>query len=144
MKRRPGPKSLKFFDSCPTPNPKRALNKLYPMLTIRNYERIKGMCFYEGSGWDTQLYTSAQKAGAKAYAEWIEEDEDRYRIRIMHIQPQPESSMVTIYREAEKGGYRVTIYKGNDMVHNAVWMPGDITMEGVLETIRRDCIYGKV
>lgn len=112
-------------------------------LTIRNYEKIRGLCYYGDDTWEPLQFTH-QKQGGKAHIEHIEKTDDHYLIRLTYIQPQPDSAIICILRNgkeiAGKRMWRVEMIKRNRkknrMVVNEFWTINQFEMDKLLMSIR--------
>lgn len=108
-------------------------------LTIRNYGKIKGLCYYDDGKWEP-LHATHIKAGGRAYIEWIEERERDYTIRLLYILPQPEAALVTISRNSisvnNSPMWRVEMDKGSKRLVSEYWEGEEFEMKRLLEAIK--------
>lgn len=108
-------------------------------LTIRNYEKIRGLCYYDDGSW-LPLYPTSVRGGGKAHIDRIEETDDHYRIRLIYIQPQPESATITIERNPKdivlKPMYGIQMDKGNKLISKEYWTINQFKMHKLLIAVK--------
>lgn len=113
------------------------------MLKIENYRKIRGLAYYEDGTWE-QLQPTYLKSGAKAHIDYVMEDKDWYWLRLIYIQPQPQSAKITIWRKentiVDRTMYRIEMERGGETVMSEYWEAGQFEMDKVLEEIKNNLI----
>lgn len=114
------------------------------MLTIKNYQKIRGLAYYTDGKWHPLTFTH-QKEGAIAHIDLIEETTDKYHLRLIYINPQPYQATITIWRkDLEIGGTRmwqVDIHKKGQLIVTEYWIKDQYEMQTLLESIKVYLIY---
>lgn len=118
---------------------RKSVNSNGKSLTIRNHQKIRGLCYYDDGVWEP-LHATHIKSGGRAYIEWIEEGEESYRLRLLYIKPQPDSAIVTICRDgvmiAGKEMWNVEMDRGIKRLVSEYWEAEQFRMDRLLEAIR--------
>lgn len=112
-------------------------------LTIKNYKKIRGLCYYDDGSW-LPLYPTSVRGGGRAHIDLIEETEMCYRLRLIYIQPQPESAIITIWRDSTEvvgtSLYSVEIHKGKITIAAELWDSTQFGMDKLLKAIHTHLI----